>query len=104
MHAHKGDWVRIYRILLTPAERSSRLPEETRKVPLEMRVNGFLLTPHARKGDEVKVETRTGRIVRGMLEEKNPSYHHAWGNCVPEILRIGPQLREMLKSRRNGDE
>ena len=40
--AHKGDWVRIEQIILTPEQRLESLPESTRKVPLKCWTNGFL--------------------------------------------------------------
>jgi hypothetical protein len=38
MIAKKGDWVQIKRIVLKPEERSSNVPEDTSRVPLEMRL------------------------------------------------------------------
>ena len=40
--AKKGDWVQIHNIVLKPEERSSALPEDTKKHPLEMWVKGYL--------------------------------------------------------------
>ena len=40
--AKKGDWVQIHNIVLTPEERSSALPEDTKSHPLEMWVKGYL--------------------------------------------------------------
>lgn len=97
MDAKKGDWVRIHNIVLKPEERSSHLPEDTQKVPLEMWVKGFLLNEEANIGDEVEVETYIGRKAKGTLVEVNPYWKHNFGKVVPELLFIGRQLRNMLE-------
>lgn len=96
MDAKKGTWVRIHNIVLKPEERSPHLPEDTRKVPLEMWVKGFLLNDEANIGDMVEVETYIGRKEKGKLVEVNPYYTHSFGKCVPELLYIGRQLRGII--------
>ena len=96
MDAKKGDWVRIHNIVLEVGERAANIPEETQNVPLEMWDKGFLLNDSAIIGDKVKVETYIGRIVEGNLLEVNPYYKHDFGKCVPELLYIGRQARELL--------
>ncbi len=96
----KGSWVRIYDVVLESTERSPNLPEDTKKVPLEMWNKGFLLKD-AEIGEQVSVKTLTSRIVKGKLLEENPTYTHSFGKFVPEILPIGRQLREILQG---GDE
>lgn len=96
MDAKKGTWVRIHNIVLKPEERSPHLPEDTRKVPLEMWVKGFLLNDEANIGDMVEVETYIGRREKGKLVEVNPYYTHSFGKCVPELLYIGRQLRGII--------
>lgn len=91
----KGQWVSIHNIVLEPDERAPQVPEDTKKVPLEMWVKGFLIND-AEIGDEASIETMTGRIVKGKLLEVNPSYEHSFGDCVPELLQIGLQLRKIL--------
>ena len=95
MDAKKGDWVRIHNIVLEVGERATNIPEETQNVPLEMWDKGFLLNDSAIIGDKVKVETYIGRIVEGNLLEVNPYYKHDFGKCVPELLYIGRQAREL---------
>ncbi|WP_026475787.1 2-amino-4-oxopentanoate thiolase subunit OrtA [Alkaliphilus transvaalensis] len=95
MKIEKGTWVRIHDIVLSPQERSPNLPEDTKKVPLEMWVKGFLLE-EAMIGERVAVKTITGRNVEGTLLEANPYYDHDFGKFVPEILEIGLQLKEIL--------
>ncbi|EOD01384.1 2-amino-4-oxopentanoate thiolase subunit OrtA [Caldisalinibacter kiritimatiensis] len=95
--AKKGDWVRIYNVVLEPENRAPQVPDDTKKVPLEMWVKGFLLNDEAKKGEEVEVETYIGRKVKGELIEINPYYDHDFGKCVPELLYIGRQLRGILE-------
>ncbi|KLO22574.1 2-amino-4-ketopentanoate thiolase subunit alpha [Marinitoga sp. 1197] len=97
MIAKKNDWVQIYFIGLSPEERANNLPEDTKRVPLEIRIKGFLLADKAEIGDEVEIETPVGRIVKGKLEEIYPKYKHNFGKPVIELLQIGKQLREMIE-------
>jgi predicted amino acid dehydrogenase len=83
----KNTWVRIHQIILPPGKRAETVPEDTRKVPLEMWDKGFLLKD-ADLGEEVQVRTASGRIVSGTLLEANPAFHHDFGDFVPEILKI----------------
>ncbi|WP_027308022.1 2-amino-4-oxopentanoate thiolase subunit OrtA [Caloramator sp. ALD01] len=92
----KGTYVQIHQIVLRPDERASNLPDETKNVPLEMWVKGYL-NSDARIGDEVEITTLTNRKVIGTLVEVNPSYRHDFGKFVPEILKIGQDLRKILK-------
>jgi hypothetical protein len=101
MNAVKGDWIRIHKIVLTPEERASQIPEDTKQVPLEMWDKGFLISDSAAIDDEVEVETIIGRRVQGRMIEVNPQYDHAWGKGVPEILQIGRQLRSILAEEEN---
>ncbi len=93
--AIKGDYVTVYHIVLGPESRAPQAPDDTRACPLEMRVRGFL-TADANLGEEVTVETITGRLVTGTLVEIAPTYTHSFGQHVPEIFAIGKQLRSML--------
>lgn len=93
--AKKGDWVKIHNIVLHPNERAPQVPDDTKKVPLEMWVKGFLLHD-GNINENVKIQTITGRKVEGKLLEINPSYTHDFGKFVPEILSIGLQLKEIL--------
>jgi hypothetical protein len=86
----KGTWVEIEQVVLTPAERASTLPEDTKKVPYLMRVSGFLAADAA-LGDDVEVRTIIGRSLIGKLVTVNPSYSHSFGKTVPELLTIGTE-------------
>lgn len=95
MKVPKGTWVRIHDIVLQPSERAPHLPDDTKKVPLEMWIKGFL-QEDANIGDVVVIKTITGRIEKGRLIEVNPHYDHDFGLFVPELLQIGIQLKEIL--------
>ena len=82
MKAKAGDFVRIHNIVLKVGERADNLPEDTKKVPLEMW--------------EVEVTTITGRKIKGTLVEINPVFRHNYGEFVPELLQIGLQARKIL--------
>lgn len=97
MSAKRGDWVRIYNVVLKPDERAPQVPDDTKKVPLEMWDKGFLLDENAEIGDEVEVETYIGRKIKGELLEVGPYYDHSYGKAVPELLYVGRQLRGILE-------
>lgn len=94
MKANKGDWVLIYNVVLDSSERAPQVPEDTKNVPLETWVKGFV-NEEASIGDTVNITTITGRNVSGKLVDVNPYHKHDYGKCVPEILKIGLQLREI---------
>ena len=99
--AKRNDWVRIHRNVLEPEERTGKLPEDTKKVPLEMWVKGRLQEEQAEIGDEVTVKTCVGRIEHGRLIEVNPCYELNYGVFVPELLTMEESLRSALVG---GDE
>ncbi len=88
----KGTWVQIHKIILQPNERAPQVPEDTKKVPLEMWVKGFL-QEYGNIGDVVRVKTMTGRIEEGELVQVHPSFKHDFGQFVPEILEIDKILQ-----------
>lgn len=92
----KDTWVRIHGVLLEPSERSSNLPADTAKVPLEFWTKGWLLAD-AEIGQEVTVRTAVGREETGTLIEANPIYELNYGKLVPELIEIGPKLRQALE-------
>lgn len=95
MDAKVNDWVIIHNIVLTSEERAPQVPDDTKKVPLEMWVKGFI-QKDAYIGDLVEVKTITGRLVKGNLLKVNPYYTHDYGKCIPELLQIGIQAKEIL--------
>ncbi|MEA1911309.1 MAG: 2-amino-4-oxopentanoate thiolase subunit OrtA, partial [Spirochaetota bacterium] len=93
MTAKKGDWVRIHSVLMEAGGRAPGIPDDTANVPYELWDKGFLVTNEAEIGEEVEIETITGRKITGNLIETNPSYGHDFGEFIPEILVIDKQLR-----------
>ena len=98
-HIEKGTWVQIHRIVLREGQRAPQVPVETQQVPLEMRVKGFLTEP-ATLGEEVEIVTPSGRRLGGVLTDVNPGYTHSFGSPIPELLRIGREVRAILRETR----
>ena len=94
----KGTWVEIHKVILKASERAPQVPEDTRRVPLEMRVKGFLLTPAA-IGEDAEIETPSGRHLRGKLAEVNPAYTHSFGAPIAELSSIGREVRALLRNK-----
>ena len=93
-----GTWVEIHAILLRPGERAPQVPDDTQRVPLEMRVKGFLITPAA-IGETADIETLSGRRLRGKLVEVNPAYSHGFGAPIAELATIGGEVRALLRDK-----
>lgn len=64
-----------------------------------MWAKGFL-TEDAEMNSVVTVKTITGRLMEGTLMEIEPFYEHNYGTYIPELIRIGQDLR---KERWGGD-
>ena len=94
----KGSWVEIHRILLPAGARAPQIPEDTQRVPLEMRVKGFLVEP-AGLGEEAEIATTTGRRHHGTLTAFNPAYDHGFGAPIPELSTVGGEVRAILNTR-----
>ncbi len=90
-----GDWVEVRYVLLEPADRSASLPADTAAQPLLVWVKGFARDA-ASGGDEVTVDTMTGRAVTGALTDVNPGYTHTFGRPAPELTHVGRDLRARL--------
>jgi hypothetical protein len=97
----KGTWVEIHRIVLPAGERAPQVPDDTRQVPLEMRVKGFLVAP-ASPGEETEIVTPVGRKLRGIIKDSNPAYTHGFGAPIAELSGIGREVRALLRGRRQG--
>ena len=98
--AVKNTWVEISGVVLQKDGRAPNLPDDTKQVPLEMRVKGFLLHD-AEIGAEAEIITPSGRTVRGMLTGINPAYTHMFGSPIPELSPIAREIRAILRERRN---
>jgi hypothetical protein len=96
--AEKGTWVEIHSKVLPAGERAPQVPQDTQNVPLVMRAKGFLLQT-AQVGDEVEIETRTGRRIAGTLVIINPAYTHTFGPPVAELITTGSEVRDILRER-----
>ena len=95
--AYKGQWVKIHNIILNPSQRAPTVPEDTKNVPLEMWLNGFLDQDEASLGEEIVIKTVIGRRVKGILTEIDPKYNHSFGKPILELLKIGPDVREIIE-------
>jgi hypothetical protein len=95
IRAREGDWVEVETKLLDPADRSKNLPPETAEKPLMMWVKGFA-TGEAAVGEELTIETITGRKVTGALSAVNPGYSITYGEPIPELTHVGRDLRARL--------
>ncbi len=91
----KGDWVKIRNTVLPPSARAPQLPQDTKQVPLDIWLKGFV-QDDAEIGDEVEITTITGRTASGTLVEHNPYYGHDYGKCLPELLQIGLQAKAIV--------
>jgi hypothetical protein len=91
----KGSWVEIHDVVLEAGERAPQVPQDTQRVPLQMRVKGFLSAPAA-IGEQADIETLSGRQLRGKLAEVNPAYTHSFGAPIPELSTIGREVRALL--------
>jgi hypothetical protein len=93
-----GSWVEIHSIVLAPGQRAPQIPDDTKQVPLEMRVKGFLAAP-ANLGQEVEIVTPAGRRMRGTLAAINPPYAHGFGAPIPQLADIANEIRAILRAR-----
>jgi hypothetical protein len=97
------DWVEIGFVLLEPADRSTNLPADTAAQPLRVWVKGFARSV-AVVGEELTVETMSGREVTGTLTEVNPGYFHTFGKPAPELTAVGRDLRARVAAYRKAGE
>lgn len=95
-----GDWVEVEYVLLPAVDRAAGIPEDTAAQPLRAWVKGFALSP-GMIGDEVSVETMSGRIVRGHLSDTEPGYTHTFGTPPAELVAIGRDLRARVAAYRS---
>lgn len=97
----KGTWVEIHGVVLPAGERAPQVPEDTANVPLEMRAKG-LLVESAEIDSEAEITTATGRRLRGAVLVANPPYDHGFGEPLSELLKIGGEVRAILRTRDKG--
>ena len=95
--ARRGDWVQVHLVVLEAGERAPQVPNDTAKVPLEMKVKGSLVEDLAVIGDTVTVETSVGRKITGELVAIDPPYDVGFGPPPVELRSVGSELRKILK-------
>ena len=95
MTVKKGSYVEIRKVLLPPSERAEHLPDETKRVPFEARIRGFL-SRDAAPGEDVEIETRIGSIVKGILETEDPPFTYGYGKPVRELIDVSKELRKEI--------
>lgn len=91
----KNMYVEVHNVIFEGGKRTAKLPDDTKNVPYEMYQKGFLIDD-ASIGEIVKIETITGRIVKGKLVRVNPTYDLGYGSFVPHILKIKKILRDEI--------
>ncbi|MGO2265646.1 2-amino-4-oxopentanoate thiolase subunit OrtA [Vagococcus salmoninarum] len=97
MQIEIGSYVQIHWIELQPEERTGKIPQDTKEVPLECWLKGFL-TEVGQVGETVTIETVTNRLVKGTLVEVNPTYNYGFGHTyLPELLEVGLSLRKIMR-------
>ena len=94
----RGTWVEISNIILEAGKRAPQVPDDTQKVPLELRTKG-VLTRAAVLGGQAEIETVAGRRLVGKLTAVNPAYTHGFGRPIAELTMIGGEVRTVLHKR-----
>jgi len=95
----------VIALVATPADlrlAGFALVAEAAIVALMMWVKGFALG-EAAGGEELTIETMTGRHVTGALSAVNPGYYITYGDPIPELTRVGRDLRAKLAAYRAGE-
>ncbi len=92
---NKGKWVQIHNVVLEASERAPQVPDDTKKVPLEMWVKGYLQT-EAEIGEKCTIITATGREVEGTLVGVEIPYEHNYGEFVEELNVVRDQVKGIL--------
>lgn len=94
-----GDWVEVSYVLLEPEDRAAGIPADTAAQPLLAWVKGFALADAA-VGEQVAVETMSGRTVTGRLTDVRPGYTHSFGRPPAELTGIGRDARARVAAYR----
>lgn len=93
MTLKKGDYVEIKITILNPNERAENLPQDTKNLPYEGKIRGFL-THDSEIGNEAEIETPIGRKIKGILLGLTKEYTHNFGEPIRELIDIGKKIRE----------
>ncbi|MCL2008877.1 MAG: 2-amino-4-oxopentanoate thiolase subunit OrtA [Treponema sp.] len=97
MQGKKGQWVQIGSTVLEPEGRAPQVPDDTKQVPFLMWVKGYL-NADSKIGDECEITTVTGRVIKGTLQEIEPTYTYNFGKYIPELGVISGQVKKMLEA------
>lgn len=89
----KGTFVRIEKTILKPEERTSKIPDDTKKVPFKMWTKGFLQHDCEMNG-EAAIITVARRQDTGTLVEVHPFYELNYGEFLPEIAEIDKVIKD----------
>lgn len=92
----KGTFVRIEKTILEPEERTSKIPDDTKKVPFKMWTKGYL-QHDCELNEEATIVTVVNRTDIGKLVEVNPFYELNYGTFLPEIAEIDRVIRNERK-------
>ena len=88
----KGTYVRLEKTILEPAERTSKIPDDTKAVPFKMWTKGVLQEDCELNG-QATIITMAGRKEVGKLVEESPMYNLNYGQFIPEIIEIDLGLK-----------
>lgn len=91
----KGSYVEITLEVLSPQERASNIPEDTKVTPLTLWAKGWL-QEDSNIGMKAKITTVSNRVLEGVITEVNPAYTHDFGDFIPEVMHIGAQAKSIL--------
>jgi hypothetical protein len=97
----KNTFVQIYKVVLSSIERASNLPDDTKRLPYEMRVKGKLLSK-ASVGDMVEIKTATNRSEKGILLSVEPFFSHNFGHHVQALKDIRDIILSEMEEQTNG--
>ncbi len=94
----KNDWIEISEILLTPENRASGLPDDTKDLSYKLKIRGFAQCDGS-VGEKITIKTVTGRVLSGVAEKINPYYDHNFGDSIPELIKVRNDLKSLMKGK-----
>ena len=94
-----GTRVEVRYTLLDAGERAPGIPDDTARLPYEVRVRGVLDEP-AGRGERATVVTATGRRVAGVIEQVDPADTHTFGRPGPALAAAIQAIGELTRSLR----
>ncbi|MDR3215229.1 MAG: 2-amino-4-ketopentanoate thiolase [Bacilli bacterium] len=88
----KGSFVRIEKTILKAAERTAKIPDDTKATDFKMWTKGLLLED-CELNKIAKIKTMADRLDEGILVEVNPMYELNYGEFLPELIAIDMELK-----------